>query len=628
MAVEHIQYTDTLRQGADKINAAIDQSNEAIEKATTADANASQALATANNVQTQLNTIVIEGDSSVEAAQARVDADGRVFTTLKERLDTKETQFSIQLADFSAQLANGFINVKSFGAKGDGVTDDTSAVQAAIDSAGNKAIYFPAGVYLVNIIIPRSGIVLFGDGKEATRLIGVDPSKPVIDGNGNLYITLIGMEIRAKAESTVPILDLTDGRYCVLQNLRVSQDADATGNRTYNAVGIDLRNVNNTWTGYNRVKNVQVSYCKYGLMTGPGLASVLSIEDSVFSFHGFFGLYLDGIGVGYLNNLDVSNNGKLMPSGGENEATYGGIYIKGNHVTISNVWSEYNPNKAPGLFAPNNIYVHPESEDIIFLGERGGRSAIGGYLLLDSGVSQTTHISDYPPNDGKGKERHLNLITNGNFKHWLNNRPLGWSGYYNGIFTKETTDLPIGFEEGLKLESTHEGISGLYQRIYDSSNPNGSVIKNISRYAGRYLTVTFWAKLMSLASGGAFRAGFDTGAVDSGVYFSTGAYQSAFPVGKFIKVVITYKIMGTEPRIMVGFRINGVGSTCIVTGFSCALSPRVNDNEGRIITEDGGVMYEDLSFGLANKGIVLTDRSTGIKYRLFVNNGTLSIETI
>ena len=53
---------------------------------------------TKSNLQTQLNQLVIEGDSSVEAAQARVDEQGNTFTTLKERLDTKEEQFTSLLA--------------------------------------------------------------------------------------------------------------------------------------------------------------------------------------------------------------------------------------------------------------------------------------------------------------------------------------------------------------------------------------------------------------------------------------------------------------------------------------------------------------------------------------------------
>lgn len=57
----------------------------------------------------------------------------------------------------------GILNVKDFGANGDGATDDTSAIQAAFDAAFgsnaspngnsywlNKPVYFPAGRYIVN----------------------------------------------------------------------------------------------------------------------------------------------------------------------------------------------------------------------------------------------------------------------------------------------------------------------------------------------------------------------------------------------------------------------------------------------------------------------------------------------
>lgn len=59
-----------------------------------------------------------------------------------------------------------FRNVKSFGAKGDGVTDDTAAIQRAI-SEGNRCapnscssstttpavVYFPGGTYLISTTI-------------------------------------------------------------------------------------------------------------------------------------------------------------------------------------------------------------------------------------------------------------------------------------------------------------------------------------------------------------------------------------------------------------------------------------------------------------------------------------------
>ena len=52
----------------------------------------------------------------------------------------------------SSNLAFTETSVKDFGAVGDGVTDDTSAIQAAVNS-GADWIYFPSGTYLVSSAI-------------------------------------------------------------------------------------------------------------------------------------------------------------------------------------------------------------------------------------------------------------------------------------------------------------------------------------------------------------------------------------------------------------------------------------------------------------------------------------------
>ena len=56
-----------------------------------------------------------------------------------------------------------FVSVKDYGAVGNGVTDDTAAIQAAINSG--KAAYLPAGTYRVttSLTLP-SGAIVFGEG--------------------------------------------------------------------------------------------------------------------------------------------------------------------------------------------------------------------------------------------------------------------------------------------------------------------------------------------------------------------------------------------------------------------------------------------------------------------------------
>ncbi|RYX80906.1 hypothetical protein EON83_26550 [bacterium] len=63
-------------------------------------------------------------------------------------------------------------NVRDFGAKGDGVSDDTEAFKRAIAATNDGALLIPAGRYLLSdmLTIGKSNLVLRGEGAEKTVL--------------------------------------------------------------------------------------------------------------------------------------------------------------------------------------------------------------------------------------------------------------------------------------------------------------------------------------------------------------------------------------------------------------------------------------------------------------------------
>ena len=99
---------------------------------------------------------VSTGNYNAQVEQYRQDVQGfnNDLTTLKTDTQNDLTTMTNNIADIKSDVDNVkfFVNVKSHGAKGDGVTDDREAIQAAIDEvfeAGGGIVYFPIGTYLI-----------------------------------------------------------------------------------------------------------------------------------------------------------------------------------------------------------------------------------------------------------------------------------------------------------------------------------------------------------------------------------------------------------------------------------------------------------------------------------------------
>lgn len=182
--------------------------NDAVNKAKTAEQVANEAKIksdtandTSNSVQNQLDTIVINGDSSVEAAQARVDEKGGLHSTLKERIDSD----SFRINALSQNFLNGeYIEAKGFEYNG---TNFTSLIPGEFKSQRAKGLLD----YSKNVGMESLAIVCTWFTETATSNTIMRTSKTIPDDD---VISLI-QEAKAKGLKVMlkPHVDVLDGTW-------------------------------------------------------------------------------------------------------------------------------------------------------------------------------------------------------------------------------------------------------------------------------------------------------------------------------------------------------------------------------------------------------------------------------
>lgn len=114
-----------------------------------------------------------------------------------------------------AKFSELSISVKDFGAMGDGLTVDTTAIQAAINRVaflGGGIVYFPPGTYLIDqalTLTSKNGVSFVGAGMAATTIKSNSGTANMFTLSTCKSITFEGFECENTASSTGSIFALT-----------------------------------------------------------------------------------------------------------------------------------------------------------------------------------------------------------------------------------------------------------------------------------------------------------------------------------------------------------------------------------------------------------------------------------
>ncbi len=166
------------------------------------------------------------------------------------------------------------VNVKNFGAKGDGVSDDSASIQQAINSLKEGGtLFFPSGKYAFSqtLVLP-SHLRILGDNRISTILLYTGSDKAIVSGSregrygaGTYYITIENIILRGQDAGTG--LYITS-RYLTINNAEIS----------HFEVGMDSQYC---WT--NKFYNVSFFYNSDTAFRGGALLNANSFVNCIFS---------------------------------------------------------------------------------------------------------------------------------------------------------------------------------------------------------------------------------------------------------------------------------------------------------------------------------------------------------
>ena len=295
-----------------------------------------------NAEQTTTDALTTAGQTDTQAGIDAVTTAAVTTAAITEEATTAEPETTGEPVTYEVIERNGYVNtfdITDYGAVGDGVTDCTAAVQAALDDAGRVegTVIVPPGKYKVGQLKMHPHVRLEGDSAWS------------FDEDGGSVFLL-------NDPNATCMIDITGAFGCTITGMSL--------NGQYKGEGVHGVYLN--WPEYNGGGNEDtptVEDCRIGYFTGDGvhLSHVwcFSVRHNMICFNNGSGLYIDGWDGFILDNWFSANSNcgiyadqagtSLSITGNRIEVnSVAGIWIrKGDLITVTGNY--FDASHGPGL---------------------------------------------------------------------------------------------------------------------------------------------------------------------------------------------------------------------------------------------------------------------------------------
>jgi len=303
--------------------------------------------------------------------------------TLEDKIDLIDTNIDI--------LQNMQVNVKDFGAIGNGIIDDTIAIQTALNSlTTGGTLYFPKGTYIhTGITIPAHYISLLGNGRFSTFLKNTSTNNAItIDTNSERgSIKEIGILGNG---TSIYGGNATSGHGIVFSNNSVSWNFENITVRGHGKDGFhggEIGHVNNI-----NIVNSEIEFNKgnaiyFVAKAGVSQINAININGCNISNNGTSGLVLWG------NNINIKENtiqgNRLYGYNISSDLVQGTGTLSCDMISIKNNYSEGN------LFGLLNIKIDKISSPLTYkyIGTLIFEENFGHENSLDASITSIITIS-------------------------------------------------------------------------------------------------------------------------------------------------------------------------------------------------------------------------------------------